>query len=110
MSYYSKFSDKATLLQKATSLNDWTSVKVNAHMHTPYSFSAFEDIPQALDMAVAEAVKVVGVNDFYTTDGYADWARECEKRHLFPLFNIEFISLNKEDQANGIRANDPNNP
>ncbi|GAO31179.1 hypothetical protein [Geofilum rubicundum] len=110
MSYYSKFSDKATLLQKAAGLNDWTSVKVNAHMHTPYSFSAFEDIPQALDMAVAEEVKVVGVNDFYTADGYAEWARECEKRHLFPLFNIEFISLNKEDQSNNIRANDPNNP
>ncbi len=110
MSYYSKFSDKSTLLQKATSLNDWTSVKVNAHLHTPYSFSAFEDIPQALDMAVAEEVKVVGVNDFYTTDGYAEWAQECEKRHLLPLFNIEFISLNKADQANNVRSNDPNNP
>ena len=26
-------------------------------LHTPYSFSAFEDISQALDMAVAEDVK-----------------------------------------------------
>jgi hypothetical protein len=84
--------------------------RVNAHLHTPYSFSAFESIPQALDMAVAENVKVVGINDFYATEGYAEWDKECAKRNLYPLFNIEFISLNKEDQANGIRVNDPNNP
>jgi hypothetical protein len=85
-------------------------VLVNAHLHTPYSFSAFDSIPQALDMAVAENVKVVGINDFYATEGYAEWAEECAKRNLYPLFNIEFISLNKEDQDNGIRVNDPNNP
>jgi len=83
---------------------------VNAHLHTPYSFSAFDSIPQALDMAVAENVKVVGINDFYATEGYAEWASECEKRNLYPLFNIEFISLNKEDQENGVRVNDPSNP
>lgn len=85
-------------------------VKVNAHMHTPYSFSAFDSIPQALDMAVAENVKVVGINDFYATEGYEEWAKECKSRNLYPLFNIEFISLNKEDQENGIRVNDPSNP
>ncbi|MDP4292789.1 MAG: hypothetical protein Q8908_17035 [Bacteroidota bacterium] len=79
-------------------------------MHTPYSFSAFKDIPQALDMAVAENVKVVGINDFYTTDGYSEWAEACADRKLFPLFNIEFISLNRDDQAAGIKVNDPNNP
>jgi hypothetical protein len=85
-------------------------VLVNAHMHTPYSFSAFDSIPQALDMAKAEGVKVVGINDFYATEGYDEWAEECKKRNLYPLFNIEFISLNKEDQAKGARNNDPNNP
>ncbi len=83
---------------------------VNAHMHTPYSFSAFDSVKQALDMAVAEKVSVVGINDFNTTDGYTVWAEECLRRHLFPLFNIEFIALNKEDQARGIRVNDPTNP
>ncbi len=110
MSFYSKFPDKETLLKSVENITDWSSLKVNAHMHTPYSFSAFDNIPQALDMAVEESVKVVGINDFYTTDGYNEWAKECEKRKLFPLFNIEFISLNSEDQANNIRVNDPNNP
>jgi predicted metal-dependent phosphoesterase TrpH len=84
--------------------------KVNAHLHTLYSFSAFESIPQALDMAVAEGVKVVGINDFYTTAGYPEWQKECAARSLYPLYNIEFISLQQDDQKAGIRVNDPNNP
>lgn len=83
---------------------------VNAHLHTPYSFSAFENVREALDMAANEGVRVVGINDFYSLDGYKEWSEECGKRHLFPLFNIEFISLNVEDQAAGVRVNDPNNP
>ena len=83
---------------------------VNAHLHTPYSFSAFESVTQALDLAAGEGVKVVGINDFYSMDGYKEWSEECGRRRLFPLFNIEFISLNAEDQAAGLRVNDPNNP
>ena len=83
---------------------------VNAHMHTPYSFSAFDGVDQALDMAAEEGVKVVGINDFYSMRGYSDWNSGCEKRHLCPIFGIEFISLNSEDQAAGLRVNDPNNP
>ena len=85
-------------------------IDVNAHLHTPYSFSAFNDVKQALDMAAAEGVGVVGINDFYSTDGYKDWKEGCAERGLFPLFGIEFISLNAEDQAAGLRVNDPNNP
>ena len=83
---------------------------VNAHLHTPYSFSAFRDVADALDRAAAEGVKVVGINDFYSTDGYGEWQEGCAARGLFPLFGIEFISLNEEDQAAGLRVNDPNNP
>ena len=83
---------------------------VNAHIHTPFSFSAFEKLTDALDMANDEDVKVVGINDFYSMDGYEEWKKEALKRHIYPLFNIEFISLQKEDQENGIRVNDPNNP
>ena len=85
-------------------------VDVNAHLHTPYSFSAFKDIGQAVGMAASEGVKVVGINDFYSMDGYREWDEECSKRRLYPLFNIEFISLNAEDQKAGLRVNDPNNP
>lgn len=87
-----------------------TIVKVNAHLHTPFSFSAFTELNQALDMAVEEGVKVVGINDFYTTAGYSAWATGCKQRSLYPLFNIEFISLNEADQKAGLRVNDPGNP
>ena len=83
---------------------------VNAHIHTPYSFSAFESVDQALEHAAAEGVKVVGINDFYSMDGYGAWKEGCAARKLYPLFGIEFISLNAEDQAAGLRVNDPNNP
>ena len=85
-------------------------LNVNAHLHTPYSFSAFRDIDDALDRAVAEDVKVVGINDFYTTRGYEEWNKGCDKRKIYPLFGIEFISLNQEDQNAGLRVNDPANP
>lgn len=84
--------------------------KVNAHLHTPFSFSAFRDIDDALDRAAAEHVKVVGINDFYSAEGYEEWSEGCRKRGLYPLFNIELISLNKEDQKAGLRVNDPGNP
>ena len=83
---------------------------VNAHIHTPYSFSAFSSVGEALEHAAAEGVKVVGINDFYSTDGYGEWKEGCAARGLYPLFGIEFISLNAEDQAAGLRVNDPNNP
>jgi len=83
---------------------------VNAHLHTPYSFSAFDKLTDALDKAVNENVKVVGINDFYSMDGYVEWNDEALKRKLYPLFNIEFISLQEDDQSAGIRVNDPNNP
>lgn len=85
-------------------------IDVNAHLHTPYSFSAFTDVEQALDMAASEGVGVVGINDFYSLDGYKEWREGCVARHLYPLFNIEFISLNSEDQTAGLRVNDPSNP
>ena len=84
--------------------------KVNAHMHTPYSFSAFDDIDDALDRAINENVGVVGINDFYTTEGYEEWAEGCRARSLYPLFNIEMIGLNDIDQEAGLRVNDPGNP
>ena len=83
---------------------------VNAHIHTPYSFSAFSSVGEALEYAAEEGVKVVGINDFYSTDGYGEWKEGCAARGLYPLFGIEFISLNAEDQAAGLRVNDPNNP
>jgi len=110
MDFWQTFPGKEELLKWYEKNGDGKVRLVNAHMHTPYSFSAFTDISQALNMAVNENVKVAGINDFYTTDGYPEWAASCTSRKIFPLFNIEYISLNRKDQAAGIKVNDPNNP
>ncbi len=86
------------------------TLSVNAHVHTPYSFSAFTDISQIFRMAVEESIAVLGINDFFVTDGYEPFYQEAIKTGVFPLFNIEFISLLKAEQKQNIRVNDPNNP
>ncbi len=96
--------------QSVLSGSDDEVLHVNGHFHTPFSFSAFSEIRQALAMAKKEGVKVLGINDFYTTDGYDEFNDLAKEYHIFPLFNIEFMSLQKDLQADGIRVNDPNNP
>lgn len=84
--------------------------EINGHIHTPYSFSAFKSIGEAVGLAREEKVKILGINDFFVTDGYEEFYRTCLKHKIFPLFNIEFIGLNKEDQAQNLKVNDPSNP
>jgi len=84
--------------------------EANGHIHTPYSFSAFSSLHSVFKMAVEEKIAVLGINDFYVTDGYNDFHSGCLENKIFPLFNIEFIGLLKEEQKKGIRINDPNNP
>lgn len=84
--------------------------EANSHIHTPYSFSAFSDIDTAFKMASEEKIAVLGINDFYVTDGYDAFHKGCLEHNIFPLFNIEFIGLLKDEQQKGIRINDPNNP
>jgi hypothetical protein len=84
--------------------------EVNGHIHTPFSFSAFDRLETAFLMAKEEQVVVLGINDFFVTDGYDAFVRGCLRNDIFPLFNIEFIGLLKEEQKKGVRINDPNNP
>jgi hypothetical protein len=84
--------------------------KINGHIHTPHSFSAFADIEQPFRMAKSEGISVLGINDFYTTNGYVEFANLAKKYQIFPLFNIEFMALQKPLQDAGIRVNDPQNP
>lgn len=61
-------------------------------------------------MARDEEVGILGINDFYVTDGYGEFINKCLQYHLFPLLNIELIGISREDQEKGIRVNDPKNP
>ena len=108
-SIFAAFPGKTSLLTEAKS-KPTNTLLVNGHFHTPFSFSAFTEIEQVFKMAEAEGVQVLGINDFYTTDGYAEFADLAAKYKIFPLFNIEFMSLQKDLQDAGVRVNDPANP
>jgi len=108
-SIFLNFPGKKELLEESVT-KPKKSLLVNGHFHTPYSFSAFTEMEQAFRMAQSEGVQVLGINDFYTTDGYAEFADLAVKYKIFPLFNIEFMSLQKDLQQANVRVNDPNNP
>lgn len=108
-SIFDKFPEEQKLLANAKEA-DQAPLNVNGHFHTPYSFSAFTEIRQVFEMAREEQVSVLGINDFYTTDGYSEFNELASKFKVFPLFNIEFMGLQKDLQAEGVRVNDPNNP
>jgi len=84
--------------------------EVNAHIHTPFSFSAFQSVPEIFRLAREQGIDVLGINDFYVTDGYLPFYNQSIQSKIFPLFNIEFIGLLTEEQEKDIRVNDPNNP
>lgn len=85
-------------------------LKVNNHIHTPFSFSAFGSIEEAVRLAVSEEIGILGINDFYTTNGYEEFVEQCLNQAVFPLLNVEMIGVSKPLQEQGIRINDPNNP
>ena len=107
MNWLTKFPDSKTLLSMFPNME---VLNVNAHIHTPYSFSAFSDIFRIFEMAKQENVAALGINDFFVSDGYKSFHDEALKQGIFPLFNIEFIGLLKHEQQQKIRVNDPNNP
>jgi hypothetical protein len=87
-----------------------SEIGVNTHIHTPYSFSAFSSMDQIFQMTGEENIKVLGINDFYTDEGYNNFKDLAGKYGVYPLFCMEYIGLLKDKQQQNIRVNDPNNP
>jgi hypothetical protein len=110
MQFLKLFPDRSTLLESYQADEPGYPIKVNNHIHSPYSFSAFKGIEEAVRMASDEDIKILGINDFYVSDGYGEFIEECLRYRVFPLLNIELIGISREDQQAGIRVNDPNNP
>ncbi len=106
--FLNELPDPPELLKRHRSNRDVP--EVNGHIHSPWSFCAFESIGQMFDMAREERISVLGINDFYTLDGYGDFGSNALQNRVFPLFNIEFMGLMKDLQEQDIRVNDPNNP
>jgi len=110
MSFLNQFPDRKSLEAEHATPLFRPPLKVNNHIHTPYSFSAFRSVEEAVDMAKKEDIGILGINDFYVTDGYGEFIAQCRSQGLFPLLNIELIGISSEDQEAGLRVNDPGNP
>jgi hypothetical protein len=108
--FLSEFPPYDKLIKEMQGISSPDYREVNGHIHTPYSFSAFSDMETIFMMAREENIVLLGINDFYVSDGYDAFHRGCIENKIFPLFNIEFIGLLKEEQQLGVRINDPNNP
>jgi hypothetical protein len=109
-SLFKGFPDPDELLNRAARHSLQKPINANLHIHTPYSFSAFTDIGEAVRLAREQNVRVLGISDFNTTEGYAKFTEECQKAGIFPVYCMEIMALSVEDQASEKRWNDPSNP
>lgn len=83
---------------------------VNAHIHLPPNFSAFETMAQAVELASAQGVRVLGASNYYDYSIYSDFSTLAKRQNVFPLFGLEIIArIDSLVQAN-VKINDPGNP
>jgi hypothetical protein len=109
-SIFEKFPEIDDILEQSNKYSFQIPVTSNIHIHSPYSFSAFADIHEAVSLAQKQDVLALGISDFNTAKGYDEFTRECVKAGIFPGYCMETIALSMADQRSGIRWNDPGNP
>jgi hypothetical protein len=84
--------------------------RVNAHIHLPPNFSAFDSVAQAIQLAGDQQIGVLGVSNYYDYDVYGDFVAGARQRGIFPLFGLEIIALIDDLIKAGVKINDPGNP
>jgi hypothetical protein len=110
MQFLRDLPDEETLLEEYFNPFADPPLLVNNHFHTPYSFSAFNNMTEIFNQAKKEGIDILGINDFITMEGYDEFNLLAYENKKFPIFNIEFMGLMKDEQKKGILINDPNNP
>lgn len=83
---------------------------VNAHIHLPPNFSAFDSVEQTVSLAAEQQIGVLGVSNYYDYDVYGEFVARARDRGIFPLFGLEIISMQADLRDAGIKVNDPGNP
>ncbi len=83
---------------------------VNTHVHFPPNFSAFGTVADAIDAAGREGAGAVGISNFFDQQVYARFAEQAAAAGIVALYGLEFITLDDDLAAAGIRVNDPANP
>ena len=86
------------------------TLEANAHIHLPPNFSAFQSVQQAVALAANQAVRVLGVSNYYDFRIYSAFASLAWRHGVFPLFGLEIIALLQDLQRSAILINDPGNP
>jgi len=83
---------------------------VNAHIHLPPNFSAFESVEQAVELAARQNLSLLGASNYYDYSIYATFLELSLGRGIYPLFGLEIICLLGDLQRTGVLINDPANP
>jgi len=83
---------------------------VNTHIHLPPNFSAFDTVGQAIELASQQEIGVLGVSNYYDYHVYAEFVERAFEQHIFPLFGLEIISMQRDLRDSGVKVNDPGNP
>ena len=84
--------------------------RANAHVHLPPNFSAFRSVDQAVSLAKAQGLRVLGVSNYYDFGIYAEFAARARQNGIYPLFGLEVIALLEDLQRASVLINDPGNP
>src|SRR5579871_4948247 len=101
----------ATLAAKAAEgYAPHTRSPVNAHIHLPPNFSAFETVAQAVGLTAEQGVGVLGVSNYYDYSVYNAFSALAAEHGVFPLFGLEIIALIEDLVRAGVKLNDPGNP
>ncbi len=82
----------------------------NSHIHLPPNFSAFLSVEQAVELAAAQRIDVLGATNYYDFTAYERFTRRARERNVFPLCGLEVLAAMSEEAAAGVKINDPNNP
>lgn len=82
----------------------------NSHVHLPPNFSAFDSVSQAVELATAQGIRVLGVSNYYHYGVYAEFAERALAAGIYPLFGTEIIALQDDLVQADVKINDPGNP
>jgi len=85
-----------------------TALRVNTHVHVPPNFSAFASPEEAVGLAVAQGIRVLGTANYYDFRIYRRFEAAARSASIVPLFGSEFHTV--AEDLDGIRINDPSNP
>jgi len=82
----------------------------NAHVHLPPNYSAFESVAQAVELAAAQGVQVLGASNYFDFHVYGELVEAARSRGVFPLFGVELLCMDEALRDDGVLVNDPGNP